>query len=486
MRIPTSFLTKSAVIFLFTCSAIPVFAQHGGGGHGGGGGGFHGGGGMHSSGGGGMRSNGGGFAGGRSNSPSAGRYGGGRPTASAPIRSGGGFVSRPSGNFSRPGNNFAGGNQRFGNSAGAPSAVADGGWHSFGGPGAGRASGAPAQGGNPGNAGGFHVLNGNRQPGSASSVRSFSGQGGEVWENAPSSRNVVPKSQSLSTLHNSFAGRSFVGRPGESPVLRSNSTLSASSNLGGRLAGGSHFTGNRSLSSDAMNRGTAVQQLRSSNGFGFNRGRGFGRGCWNCGFGFGRGRGFGFGWGVPWGFWGWDPFWIDPWWGWSAPGDGYYAAPNYNLYGYPDQGYYGSNNYSAPPPQQYGEDDQYSQDNSAPDGNWITPNGPSPSSVPNSGGLAVPVLIYMKNGSVLTVRDYWMIDGELHYMLVNGAQRAVNLEQVDLPRTNTENAKSGIKFIFKSEPSVTAPDQPDAEPGNPNAPSPTQQLNAVPQPQAHT
>ena len=243
-----------------------------------------------------------------------------------------------------------------------------------------------------------------------------------------------------------------------------------------------------------MNRVTAVQQLRSSNGFGFTRGRGFGRGCWNCGFGFGRGRGFGwggwgwgFGWGVPWaGFWGWDPFWIDPWWGWSAPGYGYYAAPDYNLYGYPDQGYYGSNNYSAPPPQQYGQDDQYGPDTSAPDGNWITPNGPSPSSAPASGGLAVPVLIYMKNGAVLTVRDYWMIDGELHYMLMSGSQRVANLEQVDLPRTNTENAKSGIKFIFKSEPSVTSPDEPDAEPGNPNGPSPTRQLDAVPQPQAHT
>ena len=208
MRIPISVLSKSAVIFLFTCSAIPVFAQHGGGGSGGGGGGgFHGGGGggMHSSGGGGMRSSGGGFAGGRSYSPPAGGYGGGRPTASAPIRSGGGFVSRPGGNFSRPGNNFAGGNPRAGNSA---ASVAGGGWHSFGGPGAGRgASGAPAQGGNPGNAGGFHVLNGSRHPGSSSAVRSFSGQGGVVWENAPSSRNVVPKSQSLSTLHNSFSGR---------------------------------------------------------------------------------------------------------------------------------------------------------------------------------------------------------------------------------------------------------------------------------------
>jgi len=97
-------------------------------------------------------------------------------------------------------------------------------------------------------------------------------------------------------------------------------------------------------------------------------------------------------------------------------------------------------------------------------------------------------MIYLKNGAVLTVRDYWMIDGELHYLLMSGTQRTVNLESVDLPRTNTENAKSGVRFIFKSEPSVPASAQPDAEPGPPAqpAPSPTQQLNAVPQPEART
>jgi hypothetical protein len=128
-------------------------------------------------------------------------------------------------------------------------------------------------------------------------------------------------------------------------------------------------------------------------------------------------------------------------------------------------------------------------------GDWVTPNGPSPAIAQNSGGLPVPVLIYMKNGSVLTVRDYWMIDGELHYILMSGAQRSTDLESVDLPRTNTENAKSGVKFIFKSAPSVTAPDsdgntappvQPNAAPGGPSAPSPTQEINAVPQPEART
>lgn len=238
-------------------------------------------------------------------------------------------------------------------------------------------------------------------------------------------------------------------------------------------------------------------------GFGFNR---FGRGCWNCGFGrfggfgfggFGLGFGWGgWGWGWPgWGFGWWDPFWVDPWWGWPAPA--YYAYPPYG-YVYPDSEYNPPPDYNSNPPEQdSGEYDQENQDSLGPgatNGNWVTPNGPSPAVAPNNGALAVPVLIYLKNGSVLTVRDYWMIDGELHYILMSGVQRGVNLEAVDLPRTNTENAKSGVKFIFKSEPSVTSPEpdgngapaQPNAQPDGSNAPAPTQQINAVPQPEART
>jgi len=237
-----------------------------------------------------------------------------------------------------------------------------------------------------------------------------------------------------------------------------------------------------------VNTAHSSQQLRGFSGFG--------RGCWNCGFGFGGwgnrwgnrwGWGFGGGWGFGWpwlGFGFWDPFWYNPWWSAGpAYGYGYYGYPNNYVYGYPDSEYSAPEDNSTPPEQQ---DNQYDQENL--NGNWVTPNGPSPALAPNSSNLTVPILIYMKNGSILTVRDYWMIDGELHYILMSGVQRTVNLELVDLPRTNTENAKSGVKFIFKSEPSITAPAEPDAEPGSPNAPAPapTQQINAVPQPEART
>lgn len=114
----------------------------------------------------------------------------------------------------------------------------------------------------------------------------------------------------------------------------------------------------------------------------------------------------------------------------------------------------------------------------------MTPNGPSPAIAPNSGGVAVPILIYMKNGAVYSVRDYWMTNDEFYYVLSDGSQHSVALEQVDLSRTNTENAKSGVKFIFKSDPSITvpAPDGSAPPPAQPNSNKPSM----IQQPDART
>lgn len=268
--------------------------------------------------------------------------------------------------------------------------------------------------------------------------------------------------------------------------LRPNASLAASAGI----ANGSAFAGNRGFSG-GLNASRPVQPLRSTNRFGVPFG-GNRFGCWNCGnrfggwgfrggWGFGPRWGFGFGWGG-FGFWSpfvYDPFIYDPWWG-SGPWLGYgYGVPN--SYIYSDPGYSEPDYDSAPAPQQQ---QQPEQDNSYDEsyqgntnGNWVTPNEPGASSAQRSPGVTVPVLIYLKSGKIISVRDYWMVDGVLHFVLLNGNQNSMDLEQVDLPRTNSENAKSGVKFIFKSEPSVT--------PASPE-PAPTQELNAVPEPQATT
>jgi hypothetical protein len=257
-------------------------------------------------------------------------------------------------------------------------------------------------------------------------------------------------------------------------VARGSASLSASS----RFAGGSTLQGNRAFSGSlgVAGRGAFGGGYRFGYPYGGYRFRG---GCWGCGFGFGFG-GWGFGWGL--GFW--NPFWFDPWWGYGpAYGYGYSGYPGSYLYGYPDSGYYNQDDNSNPPQQQ-----DYEQN---PDSNWITPNGASPAVAQNSAGVGVPVLIYLKNGAVQSVRDYWIVDGELHYVLMNGVQNSVNLDMVDLPRTNTENARSGVRFIFKSEPSIipAGPDGNAMPPGasDPNStPSPAQQISPVAQPEAHT
>jgi len=152
-----------------------------------------------------------------------------------------------------------------------------------------------------------------------------------------------------------------------------------------------------------------------------------------------------------------------------SPGVGFYGYPRAAVYSYP----YSYDN-SAPLPADNNNDYNENKNNySSPNIDSNAPAGQNISPEANAANLTVPVLIYLKSGAVYTVRDYWMIDGELHYHLMGGVRKSVDLDQVDLPRTNTENAKSGVKFIFKSKPGITpaAPDG-NAMPPGPSEPSP--------------
>ena len=457
----------SIVAILFVFSAIPAFAQRGGGSHGGGGG-FHGGGG------GGFRSGGGGFGGGgfRGGSYSAPRAGAGysRPAPSAPMRSGGGSYARPGGgNSSRSYANPSNGNQRAGNSFSAPRAMADGQWHSFGNAGVGRAGtpSAPQARASDSAGGGFHVFSGNRSAGGIHSTRSFSGQGNQVWENAPTAHNVVSPSRALSNIRGSF-GSSLAGSSG----MRSSAFMSANS----RIAGSSGLNGRAFSNGLGTNRGAFFGNRL---GFGYSRfgyRGGYRGGCWNCGvgwgFGFGWWPGWGFGW--PWlGYSYWDPFyWDDLTWGWPGNGYGYYGYPMGYPYGYDNNSYYNSyddsSSYSAP-------DDNYtgSDSNSVP---AAPPQQSSPQTYSVANG-AVPVLLFLKNGSVYSARDYWFSGDQFHYVLTNGREGAFDADQLDLRRTIDENAKSGVQFVVKSGASSLPPAHYDINPPQdevaPGNPSPT-------------
>lgn len=451
-------------IFAFVCVAIPAFANHGGGGGGahGGSGGFHGG---------------GGFRGGVSSAPRAsGGYS--RGASSAPAYGYGG--ARSAGNdrsgasayrsYSAPST----GGQRTSNYSSASRGVADGQWHSFGEGSADRAAaGSTSEARGPASTGGgWQVFSGNRSGaagGTANGVRSFSGQGRDVWENAPADRNTVSSSQRLSSIHNSFAS-SAAGSSG----LRSNSSLAASSP---RLAAGTAF--GHSLGANTFAGFGGGYRF----GYPFRGGLGFGGGCWGC-FGFG----FGLGWWPGWGFgFGWPGlYWDDPWL-WGSPGYGYMGYG----YGYPPPGYIYGDPYAGDSTVPQPSEEYPGMDSGAPPMDQNSNQGVDQSlesrsdqgsginfaQGPGVQNTVVPVLLYLKSGAVYSARDYWVSGGQLHIVLLSGSQTAIDINQLDVQRTVNENARSGVQFTLKPGPSSFGP-VPTAPPAE--GPAPRSNLTLAP------
>ena len=176
------------------------------------------------------------------------------------------------------------------------------------------------------------------------------------------------------------------------------------------------------------------------NRFRFNRPFGFG--CFGCGFGIG----FGFGWWGP-GFGWWDPFWFEPWYDpWGGVGlNGYYAYPPYD-YGAPDG--YDSSSLSY-------NNSTSGADNSS----GAYENAPAPLSAPSADVTAEATMnhaaalrLYLKNGAAFDVTDYWVADNKLNFVVANGVEFGIELDQLDLQRTVDENAKRGIQFILQPDP----------------------------------
>ena len=168
---------------------------------------------------------------------------------------------------------------------------------------------------------------------------------------------------------------------------------------------------------------------------------------------FGFGLGFGFGWDSCWGAgWAWDPFCFDSFSAWPPYG---YAYP-------PSVGYdpnYVSNvpDYTAPP-------EPYFSGRSNP----VNPNSDTSANAPSgSGGPTRPVIIYLKDGTSFSPSDYWLSDKQLHYVL-GGAENTVDIDRVDLPRSNDENHKNGVKFWLKSAPNPSPAPSDTAPPPAPD------------------
>jgi hypothetical protein len=203
-------------------------------------------------------------------------------------------------------------------------------------------------------------------------------------------------------------------------------------------------------------------------GPGFGPGFGFG-GCFGpfffgCGGGF-FGGGFGFGFGLGYGYGYCDPFWGCP--------AGFYGS-------YYNGGYYGNQIYNQ------STDDSSVSNEFNPSRYW----GPSapPEETGGGGGSAsssdTEVVLFLKDGTVYAITDYWIADNKLHYVTNYGGENSIPLDQLDMQRTVDTNAKRGINITLRPTPQQQAAPEPDAapQPDAQPAPPPPNAPPAPPQP----
>lgn len=63
--------------------------------------------------------------------------------------------------------------------------------------------------------------------------------------------------------------------------------------------------------------------------------------------------------------------------------------------------------------------------------------------------------LYMKDGSVYNVTDYWVVDNQLHFMVLEGrksVEHVVDVDELDLQATIDANTDRGFRFVLRNEP----------------------------------
>ena len=155
---------------------------------------------------------------------------------------------------------------------------------------------------------------------------------------------------------------------------------------------------------------------------------------------------FYYGFGPGWGFsscWWWvncDLYWLQ--------GYGFNSWSPYG-YGYGDDGYT-QGNYAAPAP--------------------YTPTYAYPAA--GGGDRADLPQLYLKDGAVYTVMDYWVVDDELHFTVREDGkmvERTIPFDDLDLQRTIDVAKQRGFLFVLRDEPVeqyMKEHPEPDAPPDN--------------------
>jgi hypothetical protein len=288
--------------------------------------------------------------------------------------------------------------------------------------------------------------------------------GGSTWQAPPSTamRGGAQPSSHFITADEAAASNARVVRPPVEPRGIGN-PLGASTALRGSSFTTSNAMRTRPFAAQFVGAPPHVPPFRHRPIF-FGPGFGFG-GCFGpfffgCGGGF-FGGGFGFGLGYGYGY-------CDPFWGCPA---GFYGS-------YYNGGYYGNQIYNAT------TDESSVSNEFNPSRYW----GPSAPPEETGGGSASSsdseVVLFLKDGTVYAITDYWIADNKLHYVTNYGGENSIPLDQLDIQRTVDVNAKRGINITLRPtptpqsqqqaapEPSAAPPAPEPASPPQPNAPQP--------------
>jgi hypothetical protein len=143
------------------------------------------------------------------------------------------------------------------------------------------------------------------------------------------------------------------------------------------------------------------------------------------------------------------------WWPTCGPSLGWAWGAGFDCYPFPFYGYgygaYGFENYLAPqmyeaPVYVYGGDER--------DQIWL----------------------YLKDGTVYGVSDYWLVDGQMHFSMIEDdptkpAEDAIPYDDLDVQKTIYVNSHRGFRIVFRDEPwQQYLKDHPDTAP--PDVPPP--------------
>lgn len=65
--------------------------------------------------------------------------------------------------------------------------------------------------------------------------------------------------------------------------------------------------------------------------------------------------------------------------------------------------------------------------------------------------------LFLKDGTILSVTDYWVVDGQLHFTMTEGngmkpAEHVIPFDALDLQTTVDANTQRGFRFMLRNEP----------------------------------